>query len=100
MITKEQALTANEFHFENGAHKCRRVIGKRGGITDTIVRVRRNGKTQTWKRDTTRFRVPIKHGMYDYGEITLDNAMNFHTPQDCPLLKEEQDAKVQPSDNG
>lgn len=32
--------------------------------------VRRNGKTQTWKRDPLRFRIPIKFGFRSYGEIT------------------------------
>lgn len=33
-------------------------------------KVRRNGKTQTWKRDTNKFRIPVKVGLTTYGEIT------------------------------
>ena len=33
-------------------------------------RIRRNGKTQTWKRDANRVRIPYKYGMYGYGVIT------------------------------
>lgn len=36
-------------------------------------RIRRNGKTQTWKRDATRFRIPIKAGLKAYGDISDDN---------------------------
>ena len=29
-----------------------------------------NGKVKTWKRDTGRIEVPIKHGLYDFGYLT------------------------------
>ena len=32
--------------------------------------VRCNGKTQTWKRDLFRYRIPVKAGIRAYGEIT------------------------------
>ena len=32
-------------------------------------KARRNGKTQRWKRDVARFRIPIKFGYKDCGEI-------------------------------
>jgi hypothetical protein len=35
-------------------------------------RVRRNGKTQTWKRDPERFRIPLKAGLRSYGEATAE----------------------------
>jgi hypothetical protein len=28
-----------------------------------------NGKVKTWKRDSSRIRVPIKHGLYSYDYI-------------------------------
>jgi hypothetical protein len=31
--------------------------------------VRRDGRTQYWKRNPDRFRLPIKFGMYSYGAI-------------------------------
>jgi hypothetical protein len=34
---------------------------------------RRNGKTKTWKRNATKFQIPVKHGLYDYGYITDEN---------------------------
>jgi hypothetical protein len=33
-------------------------------------RLRRNGKTQTWKRDLFRYRIPVKAGLYAFTEIT------------------------------
>lgn len=36
-------------------------------------RIRRNGKTRAWKRDTTRIEIPFKMGMYGYGVISQDD---------------------------
>ena len=84
MVTKEQALTANIFHY-CGKTQCSSVIGKRGAVTVKQVVCRRNGKTQLWKRSAERFRVPVKCGLYTYGEITHDNAKDWHTEENCPL---------------
>ncbi len=84
MITKEQALTANFFHY-CGRVTCFSRVGPRGGVTTVITVCRRNGATQTWKKDVTRFRVPVKSGLYSYGEITQNNAGDWHTAEDCPL---------------
>lgn len=35
----------------------------------TRMRCRRNGKTKTWKTRPTEFKIPVKHGMYDYAYI-------------------------------
>lgn len=35
---------------------------------------RRNGKTQTWKTRPDEFRIPVKFGLYGYGQITHLNA--------------------------
>ena len=32
-----------------------------------------NGMVKTWKRDETRVKVPLKHGLYDYGYLTQDD---------------------------
>lgn len=85
MITKDQALTENDFHFGT----CAETIGPRGGKTIQQTRARRNGKTQVWKTRPNDFRVPIKHGLYAYGEITQQNADQFHTAKDCPLNQSE-----------
>lgn len=31
-----------------------------------------NGKPKVWKRDPSRVRVPLKHGMWDYDYLTED----------------------------
>lgn len=35
-----------------------------------------NGMVKTWKRDTARVKVPIKHGLYNYDYIT-ENELNL-----------------------
>lgn len=81
-ITKEQAFTASEFHYNMG---CIRKEGPRGGITERSEVWRRNGQIKTWKRDPERFQVPIKYGLRGYGYMTDVTAGDFHVPADCPL---------------
>jgi hypothetical protein len=76
MITHTQATATenNRFYF----------IGK-GGKVKTL---RRNGKTQTWKRSPERFRIPVKYGLYEYGNITEENAhLFFLTPDEAEQSK-------------
>lgn len=40
---------------------------------------RRNGKTQTWKRDPHRFSIPFKVGLKYYGAIDQDTLTNAYT---------------------
>ena len=40
----------------------------------TPLRARRNGKTKVWKTRPNEFRIPAKHGLYDYFAIDQDNA--------------------------
>lgn len=47
-------------------------------------KLRRNGRTQTWKRDTARFRIPVKCGFRTYGEITESSNVGAGNPQDGP----------------
>lgn len=63
MITKEQALTGRLFKLT-----CDNLA---------IQYWQKNGKCKTWKRDTTRFQLPIKYGLYSYGYITNENAHLF-----------------------
>ena len=92
MITKEQALDAAqhglEIHYV-GRHDCTRTVGPRGGVTEKTTRVRPSGRCQTWKRDTSRFRLPVKYGLYESSAITEDNAADWHMAYDCPLLHKE-----------
>ena len=78
MVTKDQALTADEFHY-NHAHNS----------DGTCQRWRRNGATKTWKsaRRSEEFRIPVKYGMYGYGAITDLNASDYHLASECPYGK-------------
>jgi hypothetical protein len=96
-LTRERALTSREFHYNAPAkfagttvHGCARVIGARGAVHEHIVRVRRNGMTQTWKTRPTHFRVPVKYGISNSGKfsITHDAAADWHAAEDCPLYTE------------
>lgn len=82
MVTKEQALTCN--NFLQIKEYCEPIpIGKFGQVTYISVRDckpvrwRANGKCKTWKRNPERFQLPIKHGLYSYGYITEENAHLF-----------------------
>ena len=46
-------------------------------------RWRVNGKVQTWKRDESRIRVPIKYGLYAYDALTEDYLGLFHKENEC-----------------
>lgn len=45
-------------------------------------RWRVNGTVKTWKRDASRVRVPLKHGLYAYGELTERNLGQFELTED------------------
>ena len=66
-INRQNAMTANHFEMVDGFN-----------ADGSHVRCRRNGKTKTWKRSPDRFQIPVKHGLYDYGYITEDNANAFY----------------------
>jgi hypothetical protein len=36
-----------------------------------------NGEVKTWKRDPTRIRVPLKHGLFTYGYLDQYNVKDF-----------------------
>lgn len=62
MITKDNALTAN--NFEHTSLKNR---------DNSPLRVRRSGKTQTWKTRPNDFKIPVKYGLYESAYITNEN---------------------------
>ncbi len=39
-------------------------------VDGTPMRFKVNGTPKTWKRDQSRIKVPIKRGLYEYGEVT------------------------------
>ena len=75
MLTKEDAIRGTFFH-ENHAPNA-----------EKIRLWRRNGKTQTWKSRPNDFRVPVKHGLYDYAQIREFDAVAYHTEENCPDRK-------------
>ena len=86
MITKHDALTANEFHYG----ECTRTVGPRGGVTVKCEVWRRNGATKTWVTRPDAFRVPVKHGMRHYAYVSNEGSWSpvvngWHTADDCPL---------------
>lgn len=70
MITKEQALTANNFCHATLTNKDK-----------TPLRVRRSGKTQTWKTRPEEFKVPVKYGLYESTYITHLNAHEWNVQE-------------------
>jgi hypothetical protein len=81
VVTKEEALAGDHFHFG----ECSQVVGPRGGVKVKSINYRRNGMTRTWKTRKGDFEVPLKYGMREYGILTNLNAHLFHTPENCPL---------------
>lgn len=88
MITKEQAIEAGEGrnrYFHYGI--CKKDIGPRGGETLKVEVWRANGKCQTWKTRPNEFKLPIKHGLRDYGYLHHHNACEFHLEVDCEVMR-------------
>lgn len=48
-----------------------RLIDKRDGARWYV-----NGAVQLWKRDASRIRVPLKHGLYVYGALNTSDFTN------------------------
>ena len=86
MVTKEQAQTlplGAELHY-TGREDCLRKVGPRGGIKDTVTRVRVSGACKVWKTRPAEFRLPVKYGLYESNAIDERNAEHWHLPEDCP----------------
>ena len=76
-LSLDCACTCMEFHSNENRNS-----------DGTCQRWRRNGKTQLWKRSPERFRVPVKHGLYRYDQVT-DTWANFvHCACQCPYKRE------------
>ena len=83
-LTDREIHDARDFH----AGPCAVSFGATGRAapTLTVELWRRNGRTETWKRDPSRFRIPVKHGLYAYGAIGPDNADTVHPADRCPIV--------------
>ena len=73
MITKQIALSLS---YRNELWHTR--ICNRDG---TPLRIRINGKCQTWKTRPTEFRLPCKYGLRDYVQVTQHNAADWALPE-------------------
>jgi hypothetical protein len=78
VLTKAQAVTVSKVH-----------AGPKPSQKECYV-WRRNGKTQTWVTRPEDFRLPVKFGMYEYGQVTPGNAEYFHTEEECPFAQPTQ----------
>lgn len=47
------------------------------GSDGRAVRWRVNGQVKTWKTRPSHFKIPVKHGLYNYGYVTHENAMFY-----------------------
>lgn len=72
MITMNDAQTAREFHHATQTQST------------GCYRVRRNGRTQTWKTRPADFRIPVVHGLRGYGQITELDSASWHVADKCP----------------
>ncbi|MFA5136942.1 MAG: hypothetical protein WC489_06175 [Patescibacteria group bacterium] len=53
----------------------------------TAQRWRVNGKVQTWKTRPQEVRVPLKYGLYTYGELTDLNLDSVSLDEPAPVAK-------------
>jgi hypothetical protein len=85
-ITFEQAIASSRFHIG----ECSVSYGVTGKARPkvTMSEWRRNGATKTWKTRPGAFRIPVKHGMYQYGYIEEVDGSVVHTAEDCTALAE------------
>lgn len=95
-LTKEACLSLRgheEIHY-TGRHECTCEVGPRGGIKLSIVRCRQSGQVKTWKTRPGEFRMPVKHGLYESGEVTHENCASFHLASECPALRQVEQANT------
>lgn len=53
----------------------------------TCIRWRVTGKVKLWKTRPEDFKVPIKHGMWNFWYLTPSNVEDFHFSDSCPFEK-------------
>lgn len=85
-LEQAKALTwRDELHY-TGRRPCTITIGPRGGYSESITRARVSGAVKTWKRDPSRVRVPVKHGLYGSGYIDEHNLADWHLASECQAI--------------
>lgn len=83
MISQKQAETKHAFHI-NGV--CKLTLGTRGRLIIFTPVYHSNGKIKTWHDGG--WRLPIKRGLYEHGEINNTTADRFHLEEECQVLAE------------
>jgi len=75
-LTKEKDMIINKFlKSDYFYHKCIR------DRNCSPLKVRRNGKNKLWKTDPSKFKIPVKRGLNEYGYITHQNYHEWSTDQ-------------------
>lgn len=80
MLTKLQAIDAREFHEARPGWKP-------GSRKSRCITWRRNGGTQTWVTRPDEWRIPVKYGLRDTGNIWHHDASAFYVPEECPYCR-------------
>ena len=75
MITKQEALSLTHGERLHSSTQCDK----------KTIRWRVNGSCRVWKRQPSRFRVPLKYGLASYWELTEKNNEQFHKETECPF---------------
>ena len=78
MITKEQMIDPNNREFHHVS------MTQSGYPKPVCYRVRRNGRTHTWKTRPEEFKMPYKWGLYEHGYIDHYNADEWVLASECP----------------
>ena len=81
-ITKEQAFKCTCVHAPGCAFNA--TADKRHQFSVKVWR--KNGEVKEWKRQPTKFRMPVKYGMYSYDYV--DETTDCHLPEDCQARKD------------
>jgi hypothetical protein len=89
-LDSSNAQTAHYFHHSDDCAQAVKV-GPRGGVTYPRTELwRRNGATQIWKTRPGEFRVPVKYGLRNYGQLVAADGAPYGpwhvgTAEDCEL---------------
>jgi hypothetical protein len=82
---------ATRLSYGQWLHHVSQMQGGRGQLAPLRVRV--NGLPQTWKRDPSRIRVPVKWGMRGYGQLFAGDLADWHLGATCEACESYHDAK-------
>lgn len=75
-LTAEYIATGREFFSVTTNVKAFNREDKKRGFK--VYRLRRNGATQYWKTRPDHFRIPVKYGIREYGDIVQDDVVEYY----------------------